>query len=284
MEPLRGTGLNRGVSVPLENRLTIRSTRRGFTLIELLVVVAIIAILAAILVPAVRQARRRGFSAYCTSNLHQIGIGMRMYSNDRDGLLPPAIHYPKIEGIPYKVAYGDHYTMWFNMVGVYLGDDVVKVSDGHKVFECPEIPPFWKKHTNNSYGYNFQVMTGTDDGEMMVALPAYVRLQPETAILRPQATISVSDAGWPDRVKYDTLPPEEWAPQVNNPGSGTIVFPGNQGWASYPGPYPGRPPPLARHVGGNVNNLFFDSHVEAIGATPLLRMRRGDNDCVWDNE
>lgn len=245
---------------------------------------AIIAILAALLLPAVKEAHRRGLSAYCMSNLHQIGVGMKMYSNDRDGNLPPAIHWPKVDGITYKIAFGSEYTMWFNFVGAYVGDDEVRATDGPSICQCPELTPFWKKWTNNSYGYNFQFMSGTDKDEMMVSLPSYSRLQQEIAVLRPQNTISISDAGWPDHAKYLSLPPEEWAPQINNPGSGTIVFPGNQGWSSYPGPYPTRPPPIARHVGGYVNNLFFDGHVEQIGASALLSMRRGQSDCVWDNE
>lgn len=60
----------------------------GFTLIELLVVIAIISILAALLMPAVRQARDRAWSTYCLSNLHQIGIGLRIRTQDQDGRFP----------------------------------------------------------------------------------------------------------------------------------------------------------------------------------------------------
>ena len=54
----------------------------AFTLIELLVVVAIIAILAALLVPAVRQALERGKVALCMSNVRQILVAQRLYLND----------------------------------------------------------------------------------------------------------------------------------------------------------------------------------------------------------
>ena len=63
-------------------RCTIWRTKRGFTLIELLVVVAIIAILASLLLPAMSRAKQSSESALCRSNLRQQGIGLAMYVND----------------------------------------------------------------------------------------------------------------------------------------------------------------------------------------------------------
>ncbi|MDX1934021.1 MAG: prepilin-type N-terminal cleavage/methylation domain-containing protein [Capsulimonadales bacterium] len=61
---------------------------RAFTLVELLVVIAIIALLAAIIFPVFAQVRGKARQTVCLSNLKQIGLGVQMYTQDYDGLLP----------------------------------------------------------------------------------------------------------------------------------------------------------------------------------------------------
>lgn len=96
----------------------INRKRKGFTLIELMIVIAIIAILAAILVPNFIRARAQGQVTACKSNLKNIGTALEMYSTDNAGRFPTGLtkltpNYLKV--IPTCPSIGsDTYTTGFS--------------------------------------------------------------------------------------------------------------------------------------------------------------------------
>ena len=69
----------------MDKTITTRPPAPAFTLIELLVVIAI---LAAMLLPALGKAKAHAWTTSCNSNLRQIGLGLRMFTDDNNGFYP----------------------------------------------------------------------------------------------------------------------------------------------------------------------------------------------------
>lgn len=86
--------------------VTLKLTRRGFTLIELLVVIAIIAVLVALLLPAVQRARESARRTQCNNNLKQLGLALHNY-HDVHSCFPKSTGWTN-GAVPNPVAGTDH--------------------------------------------------------------------------------------------------------------------------------------------------------------------------------
>ena len=98
-------------------------TQTGFTLIELLVVIAIIAILAAMLLPVLGRAKEAGKRTNCLSNLRNMGLGMMMYADVHDGLVPRG-----------------NDPLWWQVLSPSLGGRTTTDFARVKIYTCPSYP------------------------------------------------------------------------------------------------------------------------------------------------
>ncbi len=93
---------------------TIDDGKRGFTLIELLVVIAIIAMLLAIITPALKKAKEHAMAMICMSNQRQAALATVTYGMDNDGSnIPSWAQTTTFAGVP------EH---WYTFIRPYYGD------------------------------------------------------------------------------------------------------------------------------------------------------------------
>jgi prepilin-type processing-associated H-X9-DG protein/prepilin-type N-terminal cleavage/methylation domain-containing protein len=123
----------------------------AFTLVELLVVIAVIAILAALLLPAMAKAKQKAWAAACLSNIRQIGLASRMYADDNADALPRSIHTGQ---------------SWVNTLQPY--------TSGTNLWRCPRDA---NKTRNFSYALNDYFLppatgSGTSDYSKATQVPA----------------------------------------------------------------------------------------------------------------
>jgi len=144
--------------------------KRGFTLIELLVVIAIIAILAAILFPVFARARENARKATCQSNLKQIGLGARMYSQDYDEMVLPSYWYG---------------AWWTTLIAPYTKNT--------GIYKCPSVTgAYGAAHNHANLGYN------SSYSETQIAYPS------ETIHFCDTGQVTAATAGGPPGTWLET--------------------------------------------------------------------------------
>ena len=116
-------------------RLEEKRYHKGFTLIELMVVIAIIAILAGLLLPALAKSKSKAIQINCLSNMKQMGVGLLLYSEDFNGQLPGNFHHNS----------NPDFT-WTDALSPYLGEvDSIRL--------CGADPRKKEKHDLNGTSY-----------------------------------------------------------------------------------------------------------------------------------
>jgi len=175
---------------PLRRRQAVRAPHAGFTLIELLVVIGIIAVLMAVLLPALSRAKGLAQSIACLNNLKQLQTCWLMYANDHDGSLPPNLSvYDLSTGRPIP---GLDLRMTWCAGNAQTDVNTVNIENGYlfrynrstAIYHCPadkaRVAGTDVRHTRS---YNMsQSVTGIRFGRVLDHIPTFQKL---TQISKP---------------------------------------------------------------------------------------------------
>ena len=117
---------------------------RSFTLIELLISVAIIAILAALLLPALHKARAKGKAISCVSNLKQLGTASLTYSSMFNDHLPFLYHFNPANSSKVDITNGNWAYTFYSM----------KLLSNTRIYLCPSVNTSPTKNTARPYDHS----------------------------------------------------------------------------------------------------------------------------------
>jgi prepilin-type N-terminal cleavage/methylation domain-containing protein len=132
---------NRAITNQMISSAADRAEKRptAFTFIELLVVMAVIAILAALLLPALAGTTEGSLRTQCLNNLRQLGIGMTLYANDNHDTLIPAKPSDNGTNSPGSPPF-EQYAIQSFYTNVLKGAGMPLQTNAPSVWSCPDIP------------------------------------------------------------------------------------------------------------------------------------------------
>ena len=223
------------------NASTLQRFAGGFTLVELLVVIAVIAILAAILLPVLSRAQLRAQRIQCLSNVRQLAVAAQVYTGDNSDFYPIAQYYDDVNNISYCW----DFTMYESNSRVVPGL-LWQGQTNPQIQQCPSFngSANWDGDPYTGYNYNTSYI-GHGQGEA-TEQPAKA-----SAARHPATTVVFGDGQWASGAdKFMRAP---W-PDVNNGGDNSnmnnLRSSGTQGF---------------RHSGLS-NAAFCDGHAESLSA------------------